>query len=154
VTTTSIRKHDRVGDRRAIGTMLVRELGIEAGSQYASDLYKLIGRVYYGQRSGFVHDAQLRHGEQSSKVGYPVCMPGKRGQYRAEYGDVRDLYTLREIVSWAILAWLDRRSPSVRIVPSGRDHLPRLSPHWRVVSEGVVRSDRMSQITPGVPESE
>lgn len=144
-------RHEVVGERKAIVALCKEELALDARESYYKEMKECLFRVHGHQRSGYVHDAQLRHAEVQGLGRLPLSLPGSHGAAREELIVFQDLTYVLDLTRWTMLAWLSRRSAGQRLIPFGHDSLPRRRAELRT-SEGSVRADRWSQIFPPRPD--
>lgn len=101
-------KHQIVGDKAAIIEM-IKELNSPL-SEGDKDLKNLIDRVYYKQRSSYVHGAELRHAEFYQGFDLPSCFPTDKYIVRDEFYYKNDSMTIEVITRRILLQWLFKKN--------------------------------------------
>lgn len=98
-------KHDVAGEVAELVSNLARLFGMKSGSEEASELRKSIRDVYRHQRSSYVHDAILRHGEFQS-VGPSMAAPSPSSPISDYLRAHNELQTLELITRRALLQYI------------------------------------------------
>lgn len=101
-------KHNITGDKAAIILLINSLIGMTP--QQKSELKKLIDRVYYKQRSSFVHGAELRHEEFYKNYQLPTCFPDINGNIGDKFIYTKDLRAIQLITRRTLIEWLFKKS--------------------------------------------
>ena len=103
-------KHNIIGDRAAIESTVSNILELGALPEKQKELKNLIKRVFYDQRSAFVHGAELRHGEFHQGDQFPLSFP----TINEPVGDLfiykNDLISLEWVVRLTLLKWMSKEA--------------------------------------------
>lgn len=97
-------RHHIIGDKNAIFEM-IKELNVPS-PKVEKDLKELLNRVYYKQRSAYVHGAELRHAEFYKGYGLPSCFPTENEIVKDEYYYKNDFMAIELIARRVLLQWL------------------------------------------------
>lgn len=97
-------RHDIIGERAAILELLSDLLAL--GPEAKDRLDRLLSRVHRKQRSGFVHNALLSHGEYQ-KV-QMLSLPSDDGPVSELLQRRDDMRSLEEVTRWGLIGWCAR----------------------------------------------
>jgi hypothetical protein len=147
-------RHNLVGDRVAVVALASEVLGFTPGSDERRALNKLMGRVYGGQRSSFVHAAVLRHEEFHQGQGLPHAFPTPSSPTREVYQYKKDAITLENVCRHVLLGWLaghDGGSVDHKLFDLNDLRLEWDFKYESRVSIFSAHSRRLVQLLPGLP---
>lgn len=96
-----LHRHLKIGDTQAIVDLVGDVLSLEGAK--LGELSGILKAAYRGQRSAFVHGAQLRHGESYQGYGLPMSMPTEARHVQESYGLRSELLTLERVTRLVLL---------------------------------------------------
>lgn len=137
--------HNTIGDRAAITDLVLDMVGDLIKD--TKEIEAALRRVYFKQRSAYVHGAQLRHDEDSQANGAVPSLPSRDAPLPESQIFSDDLATMQRITRAVLLRWLARASHR-----SLDDELMRLSEtplvaSWKFLVTGTVRGSRVFMLT-------
>lgn len=100
--------HSFVGDAAAITQVIAETMELSAGE--TKEMKKFIRRVYGGQRSSFVHGAELRHHEYGQGGQLHFGLPSLTGNAQEIAFYQVDLHSIMRITRRTLLTWLAKKS--------------------------------------------
>lgn len=101
-------KHNITGDKAAILLLLNDLLSLDIEKEKI--LKKIINRVYYKQRSAFVHDAILRHEEFYQGYGLPSTFPSSDSTISDTFYYKQDFLSIKKITRRCLIEWLSKKT--------------------------------------------
>src|SRR5437879_4018723 len=96
-------RHDRIGEAASIAQELCDLLGLDSANQKSAELREMIRSVYSTQRSSYVHDAVLRHGEFRNVGSARNAGPTTTSPFSDRLIDQNELETLDLVTRRALL---------------------------------------------------
>jgi hypothetical protein len=103
-------KHDLVGDRKAIETMILELCNWESDPTTGKKVAACLRRLYSDQRSGYVHGAKLRHGEFNREGTLPSSFPTAESFVSDTFTFEADLLSIWQLTRRVLLEWLGRET--------------------------------------------
>jgi hypothetical protein len=94
-------RHDTKGEARSIADSLCEKFGFAAGDGKRAEVLGLVSHVYKAHRSGYVHDAILRHGEFGTEP--PAHVPDERAAISERLTRKNELMTIDLLTRRALL---------------------------------------------------